>query len=232
MLSFMASKHYERARTPARQQERREDIVDAARTLLERRGALELTLRDLADVVGMSKSSLLRYFETREAVFIELLQREWRSLVDELALRLPGSPCSHKEVATELATVIAARPLFCELVSAAAVALERHVSLDVVRNYKREAYSASADVARLLVRALPGLDEQSATAFAHALTPVVAGVWPLAHPGTTVAQLASEPGFGWAHVDVDRSLAVLFEALLHGLPQVEQARRDGQTRHS
>ncbi len=230
MLGAVASKDYERARTPARQQERREDIVDAARTLLQRRRALELTLGELAAVVGMSKSSLLRYFETREAVLIELLQREWRSWVDELALRLPDGPSSEREVAAELAAAVAAQPLFCELVSASAVALERHVSLGVVRDYKRTAYDASAAVARLLIRALPGLEEQSATAFAHALTPLVAGVWPLAHPGPTVAELAGEPGFAWAHVDVERSLAVLFEALLHGLPQVQQTRQGQRTR--
>src|SRR2546423_11038304 len=49
----------------------------------------ELSLNELSRRVGLAKSNVLRYFESREAVLLELLDNAWR---DWLARPTPALP--------------------------------------------------------------------------------------------------------------------------------------------
>ncbi len=68
---------YQRARRPEQKEERREAILAAARDLAVERSVRAVSLGDIAREVGLAKSNLLRYFESREEIFLTLLLREW-----------------------------------------------------------------------------------------------------------------------------------------------------------
>ena len=70
---------YQRARRPEQKEERREAILAAARALASERSVRAVSLGDIAREVGLAKSNVLRYFESREEVFLTLLLREWEA---------------------------------------------------------------------------------------------------------------------------------------------------------
>ena len=72
-----ASETFLRARRPEQKQQRREDILAAARELALIGGVRGVSLAGIAARAGIDKSALLRYFETREQIFLELTAREW-----------------------------------------------------------------------------------------------------------------------------------------------------------
>jgi AcrR family transcriptional regulator len=74
----MSTEPYQRARRPEQKLERRDVILTAARELALRDGVRAVSLADIADRVGIHKSALLRYFETREQIFLELTAQAWR----------------------------------------------------------------------------------------------------------------------------------------------------------
>src|SRR5258708_20398645 len=94
----MSAETYQRARRPEQKLERRDAILGAARELALRDGVRAVSLADIAARVGIHKSALLRYFETREQIFLELTARAWRgwtaALHAELADPAPPSPAS------------------------------------------------------------------------------------------------------------------------------------------
>jgi len=49
----------------------------------------DLSLNELSRRVGLAKSNVLRYFESREAVLLELLDSAWRDWLARLAEALP-----------------------------------------------------------------------------------------------------------------------------------------------
>src|SRR5690349_17282353 len=69
---------FQRARSPEQREARRQAILDAAAAMLAESPVAEISLRELSKRVGLAKSNVLRYFETREEVFLELLDREIR----------------------------------------------------------------------------------------------------------------------------------------------------------
>src|SRR5580658_10501185 len=71
---------FQRARSAEAKRLRESAILAAARTLGAKRGIRQITLTEIAEAVGMHKSALLRYFETREEIFPRLTAvggREW-----------------------------------------------------------------------------------------------------------------------------------------------------------
>jgi AcrR family transcriptional regulator len=56
--------------------QKREQILDAAMRCLARFGMMKVTLDDIAKLMGMNKASLYYYYENKEALFIDALERE------------------------------------------------------------------------------------------------------------------------------------------------------------
>ena len=131
---------FQRARRPEHKRQRYEAILAAARTLAVRDGVRAVSLADIAAAVGMHKSALLRYFETREEIYLRLAADDWRDWVAAMRVALAPLPAgSVAEVAAAFATTLGERPLLCDLLTHAPLNLERNVSLETVREFKRTA---------------------------------------------------------------------------------------------
>ena len=79
------TKDWQRARRPEQKEERSAAILNAAAVLLDARGINGTSLNAIARAVGLSKANLYRYFESREAMLLELMLREQAAWADELS---------------------------------------------------------------------------------------------------------------------------------------------------
>ena len=88
---------------------RRLAIMNVAREMLAEKTVGDISLRELSDRVGLAKSNVLRYFDSREAIFLEVLDEEFAMWLSDIEDRL-GRPRARKPgYANEIrvATVIA-----------------------------------------------------------------------------------------------------------------------------
>ena len=74
----MTTPEFQRARSAEAKQQREQSILEAAVRLSVAGGIRRVTLTDIAQAVGMHKSAMLRYFETREQIFLMLTAAGWR----------------------------------------------------------------------------------------------------------------------------------------------------------
>ncbi len=70
--------------------------------------------------------------------------------------------------------------------------LERNISIDFARGFKRRAAVNNARFAALVRAQVPELSEQAAATFVGAVVVTVAGLWPYAKPTHAVAQVMAE----------------------------------------
>jgi len=215
---------YQRARRPEQKLERRDAILGAARELALRDGVRAVSLADIAGRVGIHKSALLRYFETREQIFLELTAQAWRewtaALHAELDDAAPGSPVSDSAalVAGVFASSFCERPLLCDLIAHTPLNLERNVSPEAVRRYKLTSLAAVDEAAAIVRRVLPELTLAECGEFVAALASLAGAVWQIANPVPVLAELyASEPALSRACVDLGARLRRTAEILLAGL---------------
>ncbi|GAA4173595.1 TetR/AcrR family transcriptional regulator [Gryllotalpicola koreensis] len=214
----MATTEFQRARSADAKQQREQTILDAATRLGARAGIRTVTLTEIAAEVGMHKSALLRYFETREQIFLRLTATGWRewggALVPALQEQTDSSPAA---VARAIADSLVARPMFCDLLAQAPLNLERNVSLESVREFKlvtlEEVDAIGAELTRLL-----GLSEQQRVDVIATATSMAGALWQMATPGPEVEALyRSDPRLGHAIVEVGPRLTRVLTALLGGL---------------
>src|ERR1700733_5038725 len=129
---------FQRARSDEQRELRRRAILDAAAAMLDEMPVAEISLNELSRRVGLAKSNVLRYFESREAVLLELLDRAAPELLAEISEALPAGVTSSAPVrrrahtvAAGLAASFANHPTLCKLLSAQAGVLEHNGSTDV-----------------------------------------------------------------------------------------------------
>src|SRR5918994_5652611 len=136
---------FQRARSDEQRALRSQAILDTAAAMLEEMPVAELSLNELSRRVGLAKSNVLRYFDSREAVLLELLTSSVREWLAHLAGELPsavrrraGFNRRAEQLATAIAGSLAERPVLCDLMSAQAAVLERNISTEAVTRCKLE----------------------------------------------------------------------------------------------
>ena len=101
---------FQRARSEEQREVRRRAILDAAAAMLEEMPVADVTLNELSRRVGLAKSNVLRYFDSREGVLLDLLDtflQDWLAEVSsELAADL-GAEGPLEQRADRLAIALA-----------------------------------------------------------------------------------------------------------------------------
>ncbi|MEV5718045.1 TetR family transcriptional regulator [Amycolatopsis mediterranei] len=197
---------FQRARRPEQIEARRRVILAVARELLAERPVAEISLRELSCRVGLAKSNVLRYFDSREAIFLEVLDSAWTAWLDDLAEALgepgPAEPGFAREerIAGTIAATLAGQPVLCELLSSMAPVLERNIPVEFARSFTRRAAANTERLGELVRVRVPELPAEAARHFAHGVVVLVSGSWPAAHPAAAVAAAgpAEPPAFGLA----------------------------------
>jgi AcrR family transcriptional regulator len=143
---------------------RRSAIMTGAREMLTEKNLADISLRELSHRVGLAKSNELRYFDSREAILLDVLDEEFQAWLTGLDARL-GKPRARKpgyatevRVATTISLVEA--ELLCELLASMAVVLERNISGEFARDFKARATANTATVGQLVARHLPWLPRE------------------------------------------------------------------------
>jgi AcrR family transcriptional regulator len=208
--------NFKRARSLEAKELRETTILQAARTLAAAHGVRKISLGDIADDVGMHKSALLRYFETREEIFLILTGEGWREWSAAVRKELTGfAELSALKVAATLAKTLTARPMFCDLLAQAPLNLERNVSIDAIRSFKLVALNEVKLIASELKRV--ELSSRQSTDTIATATSMAGAFWQMATPAPEVLTLyRNEPQLAHAIVDIERRLTQILGALIAG----------------
>ncbi|MFF0695129.1 TetR family transcriptional regulator [Streptomyces tendae] len=214
---------FQRARSEEQRGIRRQAILDTTAAMLETMPIGEISLNELSRRVGLAKSNVLRYFESREAILLELLDRAWQQWVACLpALARAGidqdAPVSRRteQFAAVVASSLAHRRILCDLLSAQAGVLEHNVSPQAAARYKRAAVANVAGIAALARRHLPELGD-SAPQLTAAMIMTVGAVWTHARPSAAMlAAYEADPSLTAFKLDFVTALQEMLATLTAG----------------
>jgi AcrR family transcriptional regulator len=216
---------FQRARSEEQREVRRRAILDAAAAMLTEMPVAEVTLNELSRRAGLAKSNVLRYFESREAVLLVLLDSAWRDWLAQLAGDLgqavdAGAPVAARgdQLATALADSLAGRPVLCDLLSAQSAVLERNVSAEVAADYKRAALADVAALGQLVLERVPELREPDAFRLAGATVLMAGAIWANTQPSAAMlAAYAADPSLEVLRLHFAPTLREVLEVLISGL---------------
>jgi AcrR family transcriptional regulator len=229
MPTKASADRFQRARRPEQKEQRREAILAAATELARRDGVREVTLSGIAGAVGIHKSALLRYFDTREAIFLELTGREWSAWAEATSAALAEITPSDGDgdadavavavaVAATMARSFTERPLLCDLIPHTALNLERHASIETVHAYKLTSLGAVDAVAAALAAPLPDLSADARRELVSYVALLAGSMFQIATPPKPLADLyRREPKLGHSLLDLEARLTRATRVTLAGL---------------
>ena len=168
-------------RSPEKTTARKEEIIAACETLYQTMGFKEITIKEIADYTSFSRPSIYNYFETKEEIFLALLQKEYERWIDDLnAVRDGHEALNRDELAGELARTLEAREQLLKLMSMNHYDMEANSRMERLTEFKR-AYGLSLKaVERLVEKFCPDMAERERQAFLYAFFPFIYGIYPYA----------------------------------------------------
>jgi AcrR family transcriptional regulator len=159
----------------------------------------------------------VRYFESREGVFLELLNRLRLSWLEALATEWPALPCEPDRVMQAWADSLAARPVLCQLWSLLPSVLERNVSADTVRAYKLTDLEHRTTLANLISDRVPALGADDALTLTRYAVVALVGLWPFGNPTPTIVEATADPRLAASRVDFAAMYGDILQTTLAGL---------------
>ncbi|MGW1814552.1 TetR family transcriptional regulator [Streptomyces sp. NPDC002125] len=214
---------FQRARTDEQRTQRRRQILDTAAAMLTEMPVARLSLNELSRRVGLAKANVLRYFESREAVLLDLLDAEiadWLAELERAPLPGPGSPRERGDLLADLlASSMARRPVLCDLFAAQGAVLEQNISTEAGIQHKYRARESLGALTELTRRHLPELTADDAASLTEATLLTAMAAWQCSRPSPAMlAAYASDPELAAMRLDfadaVRRATAVTASGLL------------------
>jgi AcrR family transcriptional regulator len=216
---------FQRARSDEQRALRSQAILDTAAAMLQEMPVADISLNELSRRVGLAKSNVLRYFDSREAVLLELLASSFRGWLAHLSAELSSAVrrrAGFKRRAEQLATAIsrslAERPVLCDLMSTQAAVLEHNVSVEAITKYKLATLADAEILAGLVRDALPELSQDDAWRYTVGAWLMTSALWAHARPPEAVLQAcAADERLEKTHLDFPATLQDYLTTLAIGL---------------
>ena len=203
-----------RAIDQEQKQARRESILDAARELFLRSGAVLPSAADIAHQAGLAKGTVYLYFRSKEAIFIALLDAEFASLLEHLRLACESAGGGPAAVIDAFLAAylpwLKQRPEFLQLASLGHGVLEQSASRDNVLAFKTRLAANLAVTGETLCRKLrlpaaAGSDAGASLLLkSYALT---LGLWQALDYPPGLAQMLADEKFQPLRPDFEQELA-------------------------
>ena len=155
---------------------RREEIVNACEKLYQTMSFKDITLKEISVETSFSRPSIYNYFQTKEEIFLALMQREYELWAAEVnALSSENETMTAEELAAALAHSLEKREQLLKLLAMNHYDMEEHSRPERLTEFK-VAYSASLDAVRSCIdKFFSHIDRER---FIYVFFPFLFGVYP------------------------------------------------------
>ena len=194
---------FQRARRPDQIEQRKEAILAAALDLFREKGLENVTLSDIASKVGTATSNLYRYFESREHIYLRVLQRlgaKWEKKLYPSLERLKGRGIPAKVADLIVEAYMNVRE-YGELSTVVNSVLEKQLTPPLVADFRSVFLERRKRLASALASALPNTTAEQLLPLTFHIFVHVPGLWPFCHPNPASKKMLAEPQF--AHLNFD-----------------------------
>lgn len=158
---------------------RKEEIISACKTLYREHSFKDITIMKIAAYTTFSRASIYNYFETKEEIFLAILQKEYELWVKDLnEICDTAAPLSKDELAQALAASLEKRKLLLKLMSMNHYDMEENSREERLYEFKIAYGSSLKAVDRLLQTHCPDMDKQARQGFLYSFFPFIYGIYP------------------------------------------------------
>ena len=182
---------------------RREEIIDACAALYQTMSFKDITIKEIGKITSFNRTSIYNYFNTKEEIFLALMQREYVLWVEELtALTETRETMSGEELADALALTLAKRERLLKLLSMNHFDMEENSRVENLVDFKKAYGSSLKAVKHCLDKFCPEMTEEDKQDFLYAYFPFIYGIYPYTVVTERQKEAMEEAGVGFIYHSV------------------------------
>ena len=158
---------------------RKEEIINACEELYKTMSFKEITIKEIGEVTSFTRTSIYNYFQTKEEIFLALLQREYELWIADLNEIMEKYPALSKEkFADKLARSLEKREQLLKIMSMNHYDMESSSRQERLTEFK-VAYGESLNtVMRCLEQYFPDMPIDDKNNFLYTFLPFMFGIYP------------------------------------------------------
>lgn len=166
----------------ARTNARKEEIISACAALYETMSFKDITLKDISQATSFTRTSIYNYFQTKEEIFLALLQREYDLWHQDLLVLLDTHEAMTADAfAAALSHTLARRTRMLKLLSMNHYDMEANSRMKNLVAFKRSYGAVMQAVTQCVEKFFPHVSEEAVQGFLYAFFPFLFGLYPYAY---------------------------------------------------
>lgn len=193
-------------------QARRDEIIAACEQLYETMSFKDISIKEIGKVTSFSRTSIYNYFQTKEEIFLAILEKEYRLWVGEIEKLISGNESlSETEFAHLLASSLSDHPRFLKLMAMNHYDLEENCSLEMLTQFKKIYGCSLSMMKRAIVKFFPS---QDAEAFVYSFFPFLFGIYPYTNVTEKQRIAMSDAGVDYVYMSIEELVELEVKKLL------------------
>ncbi|MCG6950701.1 MAG: TetR family transcriptional regulator [Acidobacteria bacterium] len=209
-----------RARAKEKRAERKQRILEVARSTLLRLPFVEVTLDGIGHAANVDRGVASLYFRSKEELFLRLLRDElagWYAAV-EAEIEDREGRLSKSDFAAVLAKSLSERHELTRFLSLESIVLEQNLDAMEVFRVQRWRRDRMAELDKLLERKVDGIRPGEGFRMLHLAQLLTAALIPAADPKGAAAYEIGDPDFAGFRVEFEPEMRRILGAILEAGP--------------
>ena len=158
---------------------RKDEIINACASLYETMGFRDITIRDIGNRTTFSRTSIYNYFQTKEEIFLALLQREHQAWADDLeSIANENESLTAEEFADKVARSLEKRGYMLKLMCMHLYDQECSSTIENLVSFKLAYANTLKVLTHCLEKFFPDMASDDIQKFIYAFFPFLFGVYP------------------------------------------------------
>ena len=164
-------------------EKRPEEITAACRKLYAEMSFQEITLNEISKETSLSRPAIYNYFQTKEEIFLALLDEEYALWNADLeAILSESGELTAADFACRIAGTLQKRKTLLRILCMNLYDIEEHSRMERLVQFKKQYGRAVELIRKCLARFFPSLSEEDRTTFVFEFFPFMYGIYPYAEP--------------------------------------------------
>ena len=138
-----------------------------------------MTMKEIGELTSLKRPAIYNYFQTKEEIFLALLQREYEQWAEEFNMITDSREAmTADEIASELARSLEKRGRMLKLFSMNHFDMEANSRLENLTEFKTAYGKSVSAVERCIAKFCPDISEKERQDFIYSFFPFIYGIYP------------------------------------------------------
>lgn len=158
--------------------ERREEVINACEKLYEKFDFKDINIKLIGEQISVGRTSIYNYFQTKEEIFLALLEREYLKWNEDLSTLLEqGEKLFKEDFINEITNSLLKRKTLLKLISMNMFEMEANSRVESITNFKL-AFKESISLLEQCLCKFFNIKEDEAEEITFTILPFLVGIYP------------------------------------------------------